>query len=266
MIIVNKTCHTVPMIFVANLCLAELLFGCDMFAMALFTFQNDLKQIKYEYSFCILLGYMSYVGCAVQNYSFLIQAVHRYITIISPTRLLYKSKRTEIALIGITWIFGIMHPLPFLIAGEIKYIYDDQVCQMPLRFSLLTIYNLFNVYLIPITIMILIYIKLIRYVREMSKHIKPVNTLTRSKRHLKMIRRIIIFITIVVTLNLPYSIFIFISFFTHSFKYHFRIAFIFIDISLPFVIITLFNYANPLKTSVMKTLNIRTNQKIPAVV
>ncbi len=46
-IIFDKTFHTVPMMLLANSCLAELIFASDMFGMALFTFENDIKQIQY---------------------------------------------------------------------------------------------------------------------------------------------------------------------------------------------------------------------------
>ncbi len=47
-IIFDKTCHTIPMMLVANSCLAEVVFGIDMLAMAIFTFINDFKQIQYQ--------------------------------------------------------------------------------------------------------------------------------------------------------------------------------------------------------------------------
>jgi hypothetical protein len=44
------------------------------------------------------------------------------------------------------------------------------------------------------------------------------------------------------------------SFFTSPPKYHFRIAYIFVDVSLAFVMITIFKFTGPLKTAVKKLL------------
>jgi hypothetical protein len=42
-------------------------------------------------------------------------------------------------------------------------------------------------------------------------------------------------------------------------KYHFRISYIFIDASYLFVMIALFQFTDPLKTSIMKKLNRQPN-------
>jgi hypothetical protein len=44
-IIFDKTCHTVPMMLVANVCLTGLVLGMDTLWMGIFTLQNDPKKI-----------------------------------------------------------------------------------------------------------------------------------------------------------------------------------------------------------------------------
>ncbi|CAF4769894.1 unnamed protein product, partial [Rotaria sp. Silwood2] len=111
----------------------------------------------------------------------------------------------------------------------------------------------------------LIYFKLIRYVQDMSKHVIPTNTLYRAQRELKMVRRIVILIMGIVTIGFPYALFIFISFFTTPPKYHFRIAYIFVDTSLAFVMIALFQFTEPLKISIMKRITRQVNVVIPTL-
>ncbi|CAF2718104.1 unnamed protein product [Rotaria sp. Silwood2] len=82
-----------------------------------------------------------------------------------------------------------------------------------------------------------IYLKLVRYVQGMSKCVTPANILARAKRELRMGQRTVILVTILLALGVPYTIIIFMPFFTNPPKYHFRIAFIFIDVSLAFVMI-----------------------------
>jgi hypothetical protein len=261
----DKTCHTVPMMLVANSCLAELAFGSVAFGMAVFTFQNDLKQIQYQDSLCIFRGFMGYTVCFVQNYSYLLQAVYRYISILYPTRLFWQSTRFQIFVICLTWMFGFICPIPYIVTGAIIYNVDNQICQMPLQLSFLTIYNVLCVYMIPISLIVLIYFKLVRHTREMSKRVTPANTLIRVERELKMVRRIVILVVGVTTIGFPYAVLILISFFTSPPKYHFRIAYIFVDVSLAFVMMALFQFTDPLKTSILKKLNGRANTITPTI-
>jgi hypothetical protein len=66
--------------------------------------------------------------------------------------------------------------------------------------------------MIPISLIVLIYFKLVRYVREISKHITTANPLVRAQRELKMVRRIVILVIGVTTIGFPYATFVFISF------------------------------------------------------
>jgi hypothetical protein len=264
-IIYDKACHTVPMLLAANSILAEFIFGVVLFGMALFALENDLKQIDYPDSLCIFLGYISYVTVFLENSSYTIQAVYRYITVVYPARLFCQSARFQTLVICSTWIFGFVYPLPLLLTHEIKYIINNQICQMPIQLSFFMIYCSFCVYAIPHSITMIVYFKLVRYVQEMSKRATPVNTLNRAKSQLKMVRRIVILIFGVVILGIPYVIFIIMSFFTDPPKYHFRIAFLFGDASLPFVMIALFQFTDPLKEFIIRKINVRTNLILPTV-
>ncbi|CAF1259588.1 unnamed protein product [Adineta steineri] len=65
-----------------------------------------------------------------------------------------------------------------------------------------------------------------------------------------MIRRTVILITIVVTVCFPYQLFFIMSLFNRKPKYNFRIAYVFGDISILCVIITVFIFTDRLKASV----------------
>jgi hypothetical protein len=264
-IILDKTCHTVPMMLVANSCLAELLFGTDVLGMAIFTLQNDIKQIQFYDSLCIFRGYMIHMTCLIQNYSYVLQAIYRYITVVYPARLFWQSMRFQIILISLTWICGIIYPIPLVFTDNFKYHVDDQICEMPLDLSFITIFNVFYLYLVPMGLIVLIYFKMVRYVRQMSKNVTPVNTLFHAQRELKMIQRIVSLVFILLALGFPYTIFIIMSFFNSAPKYHFRIAYIFVDVSLALIIIALFEITEPLKKSIIKRINGGPTVVIPIV-
>ncbi len=262
---IDKTCHTVPMMLVANSCLAELIFASNSLGMALFPLNNDLKQIQYQDRLCIFCGYMTLVACNLQNYSYLLQAIYRYLVVVYPARLNYQSARFQISLICLTWSCAIIYPIPIVFTDQIKYDVDNQTCQAPLRLSFLTIFNICYVYMIPVGSVVLIYFRMVRYIKQMSKRVTAVNTLSRAQRELKMIVRIIRLISILLSLGLPYTIFIFMSFFNSAPKYSFRIAYIFADASLALVMIVLFQNTDLVKTSLMKKINWRTNAIVTTV-
>ena len=110
-IALSKKCHTVPIMFVANSCLAGFVHSINFLGMAVFSFHNDLKRIQYQDSFCIVRGYLGYTVCAIQNYSFLIQAIYRYISVFYPDRRFCQSANFQVVLICLTWIFGFVHSM-----------------------------------------------------------------------------------------------------------------------------------------------------------
>ncbi|CAF4124979.1 unnamed protein product [Rotaria sp. Silwood2] len=106
---------------------------------------------------------------------------------------------------------------------------------------------------------------MVRFVRKMRQRVTPVNRLLHAQRELRMIRRIVLLVSILVAFGFPYQTFIFMSFFNSAPKYHFRMAFTFIDVSLVFILIALFEITEPLKTSLMKRINFRPTNVIRTV-
>ncbi|CAF4057663.1 unnamed protein product [Adineta steineri] len=156
------------MMLVANSCLTALVFGCAMLSSFIIILENDLERIYYPDSYCIFRAYICYATCAAFNYSFVLQALYRYILIIYPRVLFWQKRRTQILCICKSWILGFVCPIMFLFNNEVVYNYDNQVCQLPLRFSFSVIYISFTVYGIPVTLIIFIYFKLLRYILEIT--------------------------------------------------------------------------------------------------
>jgi len=69
----------------------------------------------------------------------------------------------------------------------------------------------------------------------------------------------------VAAIGLPYTVFVFISFFTSPPKYYFRIAVIFMNVSLAFVMIALYEFTEPLKISVENKINGQAPRIISAI-
>ena len=256
-ILLHRTWHTVSMMLIANSCFAEVIFAGVMFSMAVSTFRNDLHGSRSPDSFCVARGFLGYVATVLQNYSYLLQACYRYIVVVHPNRLFWQSAKFQTFLIALTWLFGFFCAVLYASTGEIKYDLDNQICQMPLQYSFLTFLNPVTLYVIPILLIMSIYMKLVIYVREMNTHVTPVNTSLRGKRECRMVRRIVILVSGITILGFPYTTFCFISLFTTPPKYHFRIAYIFVDLSLLFVISALFQFTESLKTFFWRRSNER---------
>ena len=256
LIISKRTPRTVPMMLVTNTCLGEFICVCTALSLVSFTLNNDFKQIKYQDSFCIFRAYINYSMTVIQNHSYNHQAIYRYVTVVYPSRISWQSRRLNLCLIILTWIFGFVAFLPFLFPNWIIYNIENQICQSPIQFSFSIIYIALIIYMIPNMILNIVYMKLVRYVHQMNKRVTPANIISRAERELKMVKNIVTISTILVILGLPYAIFILMSFFTNIPKYHFRIAFIFIDISTTAVIIALFKTTDPIKTTAKQIINI----------
>jgi hypothetical protein len=186
--------------------------------------------------------------------------------VVYPARLNYQSARFQIFLICLTWICGIIYPIPILVTDQIKYDVDNQTCAIPLRLSFLTLINVCCAYMIPLGALVFIYIRMVRYIKRMSERVTPVNTLSRAQRELKMIVRIMRLLSILLSFGLPYTIFMVMSFFNREPKYDFRIVYISLDASLAFAMIALFQQTDPVKTSLMKKMNGRPNAIVATVI
>ncbi len=264
-ILIDKTCHTVSMMLVANSFLAALICAGNLLWINVISLQNDLKQLQYQDLFCELRGYLTYVSCAVLNYSFLLHAFYRYVTVVYPTRLFWRLKRIQLLLIGLTWIYAFIFPIRFMLTGEIIYNIDNQICQIPLRLSFSINFMGLSLYVSPMVLIMFIYYKLVGYIHWINQRITPVNTLVRARRKLKMVRGTVTLLMIIFILDFPYALFLFMSFFISPPIYHFRIAYIFINIALACVMIVLFQFTDPLKISIMKRLNMRVEMILPNV-
>ncbi|CAF1236471.1 unnamed protein product [Adineta ricciae] len=247
------------MLLVANSCLLNGVFASVRIGANSFTFGNDLNGIEYQDSLCIFRAYIADGICSALIFSFSLQAAYRYVIAIHPHWLFWQLARVQILLICFTWLFGLLYPLEFLLRGEIIYNAANQICQLPIQPSFSIVYMVFCIYLIPISLIVLIYLKLVRYVKEVRERVISTNILLRAQRELKMVRQIILVISTLLLLGLPYTTFIVMSFVTELPKYHFRIALVFLDASLVFICISLFYFNEPLKMSILRRIGRRRN-------
>ena len=263
-IILDKTCHTILMMLIGNTCLSTLISGCCLLSLCIFTIENDIKQIVYQDLFCVFRGYLTAVSNASNFYSFLLQATYRYIYVFHSNRLSWRSFQFQISFIFLTWIVAFVYPIPYIIPSEIIYDINNQICLLPLYFSLSRVYMAFAIYVIPVLMIAFIYFKLVRYIKDISKRVTLGNALSRAKNELKMVRHIVILVSILITFSFPYVIFVLLSFFKTSLKYYFRMTFVFNDVSI-LAIVILLQSTEPFKTALLKRIKRQPNNRVAAV-
>ncbi|CAF1484063.1 unnamed protein product [Adineta ricciae] len=181
-IVLDKICHTTPMMLVANTCIWTCICACARLGMVLFTLQNDLKQVEYEDSLCVFRAYMTYGSYWAFNYSFFLEALYRHILAVYPTRLFWQSLRIQILFICLFWIFCLLVPTPFLYPGAIIYDVNDQICHLPVAFSIFVAYALIVGFSIPVSLIIYLYIRLVRHIKQISKNVTTSNNQVRAQR------------------------------------------------------------------------------------
>lgn len=259
----NKTCQTMPIILTSNSCLAEIVNGCNFLGAAIFTSENGRKHIAFQDALCVFRGYLGYVGTALLLYSFVLSAIYRYMTVVYPARTSWQSTRVQFLLICLFWIFPITSQLPWVFTGDITYDVDSQVCLLPFRLSLPIIYDIVFVYSIPVSIIVFVYLKLVRYVRQIGQRATSAQTIFQARRELVMMRRIIILISIMLILGIPYLGFVFMAFISHPPKYHFRICIVFVDLSQALIMIVIFKFTQPVMDVVLKLKRVYSNDVQP---
>ncbi|CAF1018553.1 unnamed protein product [Adineta steineri] len=255
-VIKHKTYSPVQMLLVCNSSVAIILLSCILLNMAIFTLQHDLqKSSEKTISFCIILAFLVYGTDGLQNYSYLLTAVYQYISVVYPTKIIWRTVKTQFSLIIIIWVICILYSLPLLLTGQITYNIDNQICQMPLRLSLPIVFVSAIIYMIPNSGILGVYIKLTRYVQQMSSRTVSNNTLFHARRELRLVQRTFVLTNTLIVLGLPFMIFVLMSFFTPPPKYHFRIAFLCADISVLVVIIIGYCFTPNIKTIIRKILS-----------
>ena len=251
----DRTCRTVSVMLVCNSVVIGLFFALVMLSMSSFALRNDLKQVVYEDALCTFRGYLDYLAAALQNHSFVLHAIHRYMTVVHPSSRMWRSTLFQAVLIVLQWLVLTLLFLPLLITGQINYNGDNQICQIPLRWSMPIIYVTLWIFVIPMSIIVFIYFRLLRYVKKIGKQSKPGNKLFHARRQLKMVRRIFILIDVLLLLGLPYTTFIVMSFVAKLPKYHFRIIFVFVYVSSILVMGALFYCTQTIKKAAVKFID-----------
>ncbi|CAF4123532.1 unnamed protein product, partial [Adineta steineri] len=212
------------MIHVANLCLSIIGLAVASLGTELFGIVYDYRFISFPHSSCFILNYIVSSQSSMLNFSLFLQAFYRYLCIVHSTRIFYQSWKFQLILIILTWIIGYLLPLEYFLHHDVVANTDNKMCVIPFRLSFSIIYMATSIYMVPFSSLMLTYLRIIRYVKQMNNRVTPVNVLVRAQRDLEIVRRTIILVCILIACGFPFVILIFISLFTDPPKYTYRIS------------------------------------------
>jgi hypothetical protein len=205
LIYLTKRLHTIAHLLICNTCLSSIFYSIVQSINYIY-----LIFITWETSdiLCRCRGYFGYMSIAAVVYSYFIQALSRYFFSIFHTNHRWMvSFKIHYILILIQWIVVIIVPLPALVTKDIYY-RPTFLCWVPEKDLLHVIYTLFAYYLIPVTFIVGIYIKIYRLVKHYEKTSLDSMRKIKQHRNLEILRNILILTGIYTIGGIPTVIYI----------------------------------------------------------
>ncbi|CAF1491742.1 unnamed protein product [Adineta ricciae] len=145
---------------------------------------------------CRWRGYFGYMAIAAVVYSYLAQAVSRFLNCIMSAKyhwaVLYK---THLILICIQWLIVLIIPLPTVLTEDIYY-RPYSLCWVPIEYTLHVSYSVVAYYLIPAILIFIIYIYIYFRIKYLQLNISTTTIRGRLNRDLEILYNIIILFVI----------------------------------------------------------------------
>ncbi|CAF2839044.1 unnamed protein product [Rotaria sp. Silwood2] len=163
---------------------------------------DDLQpSISFDDYYCQLRSYVNYVFICAFYYSCLLQAMFRLCRVVFQKRKILQSRTVFTIAMIIQWLVSIVYILAYLLLNDFQYHPDISSCWLSFKnICGLSIAMVF-VYGSPLTIMTLIYVCIVRFIRHTVQTQQIRNNA--NKRDLLVVKRIIILVFIAMTIGIP---------------------------------------------------------------
>lgn len=196
----HNTCRKSPMVLlVGNTSFAGLLFHTVVVCQAIYML-IDRPEV-----FCILRGHLIHAFVGAVYHSICLQALHRLFVIVFSSRSTLQCPKTLIIMVIIQWIFS----LTFCLPKVNPYPMISDICLGPFHRRYVFIHLSIAVYLLPTTLLIIIYTTIFCYIRKKTSAyvLQSTSPKHRLHREVSILRRIIIPVFIMLLTGLPLAIF-----------------------------------------------------------
>jgi hypothetical protein len=192
-----------------------------LLVMAYAMYGNLHPSMSFDNYHCQIRSYFNYVFVCAFYYSCALQAIFRLCRVVFPQHIRLQSRYIFIIAIIIQWLISIIYVLNHLFLGDLQYQSDTGICWISFKnIRALSIAMAF-VYGSPLIVMSLIYVCIIRYIRQ------PVQTQqirqNANKRDKLVVKRMLVLILIAMAIGIPTGVLLIIyiiSSYLTSLAYH----------------------------------------------
>jgi len=189
--------------------------------MAYGVYGNLHPSISFDDYYCQLRSYINYVFICAFYYSCALQAIFRLFRVVFPKHKILQSRFVFTIAIIIQWLIPVFYILAYLLLGDFEYHPDISSCWISFKnIRALSIAMAF-VYGTPLIIMSIIYVCIIRYVRQ-AVYAQQIRE-NANKRDLLIVKRILVLVLIAMGIGIPTGVLLIIYMITNyltSLAYH----------------------------------------------
>jgi len=192
-----------------------------LLVMAYGFYGNLYSSISLDDYNCQLRSYVNYVFICAFYYSCALQATFRFFRVVFPRHKILQSRRFFTIAILIQWIIPILYILAYLLLGDFQYQPDISSCWLSFKNICALSIAMAFVYGTPLVIMGLIYVCIIRYIRQ-TVQTQQIRQMA-NKRDLLIVKNMIVLVLIAMGIGIPTASLLIIYMITHyltSLAYH----------------------------------------------
>ena len=192
-------CNTYVIIFFIN---------AMMLTINIYNLYGDLHPSNmFDDFWCRLRTYFMFVGFCAFYYSFVLQASFRLVRVVFYQRKDLQSRSVLLAGVVLQWLLAFALTLINLVSYGYTYVPEEYKCWVSFDNFRGLLLGLLFTYSIPLLLIAVIYIRILRYIRQ-SNHLQQRQEA--NKRDVLVLQRVVVLLTFTVAIGLPTVIILFV--------------------------------------------------------
>lgn len=188
-------CNTYVAIFFVN----TMMLTVDIYNL----YGDSYPSSVFDDLWCPLRTYLVFVGFCAFYYSFVLQASFRLVRVVFYKRKVLQSRAVFLVGVGLQWLLAFVLPLINLLLYDYTYIVDEYKCWLPFDNFRGSLLGLLLPYSLPLLFIAVIYIRILRYLRQ-NNHLQQRQEA--NKRDVLVLQRIVVLLIFTVAIGLPTTI------------------------------------------------------------
>ncbi|CAF1505093.1 unnamed protein product [Adineta ricciae] len=171
------------------------------------TLFGDLLGQSFDSPWCIFSGYFALLQVSTMYVSFVNQAFYRLVRILYPQSQYFRSIKFYIILPIVEYICTIGIQCVIIPWNGVIYLINDYFCYVSFTNIPALIWTAIFAYLVPCSCTLMIYLRITMFLRNQANNLAAV-TRQRQRRDFLIVQRILIIMTLLITLGMPTMFFI----------------------------------------------------------